>query len=83
VLAHRGSPATHATYGGTFDAGGPTARGVPTVMFGVPEEGDLLGDDFVRISDLRLQDRIVRDTVATFFGLDEADAVPSTRRCRP
>jgi acetylornithine deacetylase/succinyl-diaminopimelate desuccinylase-like protein len=82
VLAHRGDPATHMTYGGTFDAGGPSARGVPTVMFGVPEEGDLLGDDFVRISDLRLQERIMRSTVASFFGLDDADAVQPSRRCR-
>ncbi|MHA6630065.1 M20 family metallopeptidase [Pseudonocardia sichuanensis] len=82
VGAYRGSPAAHTTYGGTFDAGGPSARGVPTVMFGVPEEGDLLGDDFVRVSDLRLQDRIVQDMVATFFGIERAE-VPSTRRLRP
>jgi acetylornithine deacetylase/succinyl-diaminopimelate desuccinylase-like protein len=82
VLAQRGTPAARTTYGGTFDAGGPSARGVPTVMFGVPEEGDLLGDDFVRLSDLRLQDRIVRDAVANFFRDEHAEA-PSTRRCRP
>ena len=53
----------HTIYGGSFDAGGPSARGIPTVMFGVPEEGDLLGDDFVRLSAVRNEAAILRDTV--------------------
>lgn len=57
----------HAVYGGSFDAGGPSARGVPTVMFGVPEEGDLLGDDYVRLSAVRAEAAVVRDTVTDFF----------------
>ncbi|MGP3991873.1 peptidase dimerization domain-containing protein [Streptomyces sp. 3N207] len=68
VSRHLGSPARHSVYGGSFDAGGPSARGVPTVMFGVPEEGDLLGDDFVRVSHVRAQERILRSTITTFFG---------------
>ena len=83
IQRHSGSTATHKIHEGSFDAGGPSARGVPTVMFGVPEEGDLLGDDFVRISDLRLQERILRNTIATFFGLDEANEAQTTPRSRP
>jgi acetylornithine deacetylase/succinyl-diaminopimelate desuccinylase-like protein len=78
VLRHRGSAAKRTVYGGSFDAGGPSARGVPTAMFGVPEEGDLLGDDFVRVSDVHLQDQILRSTVAGWFGL--GDHSPSRRR---
>lgn len=57
----------HTVYGGSFDAGGPLARGIPTVMFGVPDEGDLLGDDFVRLSALDAEERILRSTVTRFF----------------
>lgn len=57
----------HTVYGGSFDAGGPSARGIPTVMFGVPEEGDLLGDDYVRLSAVRAEAAVVRDTVSGFF----------------
>jgi acetylornithine deacetylase/succinyl-diaminopimelate desuccinylase-like protein len=59
----------HVIYGGSFDAGGPLARGIPTVMFGVPDEGDILGDDFVRLSAVSAEDRILHSTVAAFFGL--------------
>lgn len=83
IQRHSGSAAARTIYGGSFDAGGPSARGVPTVMFGVPEEGDLLGDDFVRISDLRLQERILRSTVETFFGIDDAEAAQTAPRSRP
>lgn len=65
---HLGTSPRRTVYPGSFDAGGPSARGVPTVMFGVPEEGDLLGDDFVRLSHLRSQEAILRTTIATFFG---------------
>lgn len=67
IARELGGPARHTVYGGSFDAGGPSARGIPTVMFGVPEEGDLLGDDFVRVSHLRAQAAILRDTVTGFF----------------
>ncbi|MQA10710.1 MAG: peptidase dimerization domain-containing protein [Pseudonocardiaceae bacterium] len=68
-----GQPAKHSVYGGSFDAGGPTARGVPTVMFGVPDEGDLLGDDFLRLSYLYAEERILRDTVTSFCGVTGAE----------
>lgn len=52
-------------YSGTFDAGGPMARGIPTVMFGASGEGDLLGDDYVRLSAVRSESRILRKFVKT------------------
>ncbi|WP_028924908.1 M20 family metallopeptidase [Pseudonocardia acaciae] len=67
IAEHLKRPARHTMYGGSFDAGGPSSRGIPTVMFGVPEEGDLLGDDFVRICDLRAQEAILRRMVTGFF----------------
>jgi acetylornithine deacetylase/succinyl-diaminopimelate desuccinylase-like protein len=82
VQQHLGTPAEHVIYGGSFDAGGPLAHGVPTVMFGVPEEGDILGEDFVRISDLRKQEAILFSTVGTFFGHVDAPASQSNRRYR-
>ncbi|MEV4108398.1 peptidase dimerization domain-containing protein [Nonomuraea sp. NPDC049695] len=66
IRAHLGEP-RHTIYGGSFDAGGPASRGIPTVMFGVPEEGDLLGEDYVRLSAVRRQAAILRDTVTHFF----------------
>ncbi|MFC5824696.1 peptidase dimerization domain-containing protein [Nonomuraea insulae] len=59
--------ARHGVYGGSFDAGGPSERGIPTVMFGVPAEGDLLGDDFVRLSAVRDEAAVLRDTVSRFL----------------
>lgn len=57
----------HGVYGGSFDAGGPSERGIPTVMFGVPAEGDLLGDDFVRLSAVRDEAAVLRATVTRFL----------------
>lgn len=64
---HTGAPARHTIHGGTFDAGGPASRGVPTVMFGLPDDGELLGDDFVRLRHLQLEATILASTVETFF----------------
>jgi acetylornithine deacetylase/succinyl-diaminopimelate desuccinylase-like protein len=83
IYEHLGEPARHTIYGGSFDAGGPAARGVPTVMFGVPDEGDILGDDFVRVSHVRLQERILRGAVANFFGAEGAGSSLATRRSQP
>ena len=43
---------------GSFDAGGPCARGVPTVMYGAGGAG-LLGDDFVVVSDAVAEARVL------------------------
>jgi acetylornithine deacetylase/succinyl-diaminopimelate desuccinylase-like protein len=53
--AHRheaGASPAHLWGRGSFDAGGPCARGVPTVMYGASGGDGLLGDDFVVISDV-------------------------------
>ena len=44
---------------GTFDAGGPCARGVPTVMFGASGGVGLMGDDFVTIADVETEARVL------------------------
>jgi acetylornithine deacetylase/succinyl-diaminopimelate desuccinylase-like protein len=65
---HLGRPLREVIYSATFDAGGPAGLGIPTIMFGLPAEGDdLLGDDFVRVSALRRQAKILRSTVRRFF----------------
>lgn len=62
-----GGPAERVIHGGAFDAGGPMARGIPTVMFGAPEEGDFLGDDYMRISALEQEVAILQQTIRNFF----------------
>jgi acetylornithine deacetylase/succinyl-diaminopimelate desuccinylase-like protein len=44
---------------GSFDAGGPCARGVPTVMYGASGGAGLLGDDFVTVSDAVKEARVL------------------------
>lgn len=44
---------------GTFDAGGPCARGVPTVMYGASGGGGLLGPDFVPLADVEAEARVL------------------------
>ncbi len=44
---------------GSFDAGGPCARGVPTVMYGASGGDGLLGADFVTVSDAVSEARIL------------------------
>lgn len=57
-------------YPGTFDAGGPMAHGIPTVMFGAEGEGDLLGDDFVKLSSIRKEALALREFITDAFSLD-------------
>lgn len=64
-----GREAERLIYGGAFDAGGPVARGIATVMFGVPDEGDLLGDDYVRTSDLVTEFTVLQQTTRNFFAM--------------
>ena len=44
---------------GSFDAGGPCARGVPTVMYGASGGDGLLGDDYIVVSDAMMEARIL------------------------
>ncbi|MFI0405703.1 M20/M25/M40 family metallo-hydrolase [Actinomadura sp. 3N508] len=64
---HLGHAPPEIVYSGSFDAGGPAGLGIPTIMFGLPGEGGLLGDDFVRVSALERQTRILRSAVTRFF----------------
>lgn len=61
-------------HGGTFDAGAPTARGIPTVMFGAGGEQSLLGEDFVRISHARHEVSILKTLVREYFRSSSKDA---------
>lgn len=70
VRAHLGH-VRHGIYGGTFDGGGPAARGIPTVMFGAPDEGGLLGDDYLDLVALRTEADIVHDAVVRYLGASE------------
>jgi acetylornithine deacetylase/succinyl-diaminopimelate desuccinylase-like protein len=44
---------------GSFDAGGPCARGVPTVMFGAGGGDELLGEDFVPLAAAEAEARVL------------------------
>ena len=53
---------------GTFDAGGPAALGVPTVMYGVGGGDWPLGDDFVPISHLVEVAKVMAHTIVSMLG---------------
>lgn len=57
---------------GTFDAGGPFARGIPTVMYGTRRGEFPLGTDFVTVSDATKQVRVVAAFVGRHLGLKRA-----------
>ena len=44
---------------GTFDAGGPSAQGVPTVMFGATGGDWPVGDDFVLVSKVEIEAKVL------------------------
>lgn len=67
IATELGHQAEQFIFGGAFDSGGPAARGVPTVMFGVPDEGGLLDDDYVQISALKAEFQILQETIWRFF----------------
>ncbi|MEQ9639806.1 MAG: peptidase dimerization domain-containing protein [Alphaproteobacteria bacterium] len=65
-MEHGTPPATY--YGqGTFDAGGPCAAGVPTVMYGVGGGAGVLDEDFVPLSHLAQVARVVTRTILTLL----------------
>ena len=53
---------------GTFDAGGPCAAGVPTVMYGIGGGASLLGADFAPISQVVQEARVVTHTIMSLLG---------------
>lgn len=56
------------SYGqGTFDAGGPCAAGIPTVMYGAGGGGGLIGDDFVPISAVVAEARVLTQLILSML----------------
>lgn len=53
---------------GTFDAGGPCARGIPTVMYGASGGVGLLGPDFVPISAVETEARVLARMIISYLG---------------
>jgi acetylornithine deacetylase/succinyl-diaminopimelate desuccinylase-like protein len=49
---------------GTFDAGGPHSRGIPTVQYGCGVRTILTGDDFVTLSSLETEARVLAELIA-------------------
>jgi acetylornithine deacetylase/succinyl-diaminopimelate desuccinylase-like protein len=49
---------------GTFDAGGPSSRGIPTVQYGCGVRSTLTGDDFVTVSSLQTEARVLGELIA-------------------
>lgn len=61
----RGKPAETVHGQGAFDAGGPTARGVPTIMYGASGGVWPTGVDFVAIADATDEARVLARLIAT------------------
>jgi acetylornithine deacetylase/succinyl-diaminopimelate desuccinylase-like protein len=53
---------------GSFDAGGPCAAGVPAVMYGVGGGASILGEDFVPLSHVIDEARVVVHTILSLLG---------------
>ena len=53
---------------GTFDAGGPCARGVPTVMYGAAGGVGLLGPDFMPVSAVEAEARVLANMILSYLG---------------
>jgi|GEM_PF-346890 len=53
---------------GSFDAGGPCARGVPTVMWGASGGDGLLGDDFVALGAAWDEVRVLARLILSYLG---------------
>lgn len=66
--AVRGAPAETYHGQGTYDAGGPCALGVPTVMFGASGAVGLLGPDLVAVSDLETEARVLAHLILSELG---------------
>jgi acetylornithine deacetylase/succinyl-diaminopimelate desuccinylase-like protein len=69
--AHRAvtgrEPARH--FGqGSFDAGGPLSRGIPTVMYGASAGVGLTGVDFVPVSQVEQEARVLAGLIVNWLG---------------
>ena len=52
---------------GTFDAGGPCAAGVPTVMYGLGGGASMLGDDFAPVQQVVDEARVLVHTIMSLL----------------
>jgi len=53
---------------GTFDAGGPCAAGVPTVMYGIGGGASVLGEDFAPVQQVVDEARVLVHTIMSLLG---------------
>jgi acetylornithine deacetylase/succinyl-diaminopimelate desuccinylase-like protein len=54
---------------GSYDAGGPTSIGVPTVMWACPDGGrDIMGDDFVTLRGVEEEAKILGRLIVDMLG---------------
>lgn len=70
ISSHTGvaGEAPELIYGqGTFDAGGPCAHGIPTVMYGASGGVGLLGPDFVPISAVETEARVLAQMIVSYL----------------
>jgi acetylornithine deacetylase/succinyl-diaminopimelate desuccinylase-like protein len=67
-VAVRGVEASLCYGQGSFDAGGPCAHGVPTVMWGASGGDGLLGDDFVPLAAAWAEVRVLARLVVDYLG---------------
>ena len=64
--AVRGRTAEEYHHGGTYDAGGTAAAGIPTIMFGAAcPAPDLTGVDFVTVADMEAEANVLAQFVLT------------------
>lgn len=57
---------------GSFDAGGPAAHGIPTVMYGASGGDGLLGADFVSISSVETEAHVLAQFIVDSLGDETA-----------
>jgi acetylornithine deacetylase/succinyl-diaminopimelate desuccinylase-like protein len=66
--AERGAPADVIHGQGSFDAGWTCSIGIPTVMYGASDGGSLLGTDFVTVSDVEMEARVLTRLILARLG---------------
>lgn len=62
-----GTAAEAIYFSGSFDAGGPCALGIPTVMYGTGDGSGLLSDDYVAIADVERETRVLARTIVNLL----------------
>lgn len=68
TLAIRGHEANEVYGAGTFDAGGPCALGIPTVMYGASGMATVTATDFVPIAAVETEARVLAHVILSYLG---------------